>query len=68
MTTSTPEDVRAAIASWLREANEPDPDRTAELLAATVGAAEMDGDRLARLRRLADVSSSWPPSERPWWS
>ncbi|HEY8239253.1 MAG TPA: adenylate/guanylate cyclase domain-containing protein [Candidatus Limnocylindrales bacterium] len=61
---SSPEDVRAALGSWLREANEPDPDRTAELLAATVGAAEMDGDRLAVFaawRRLVELAGERAP-------
>ena len=61
---SSPEGVRAAIGTWLREANEPDPDRTAELLAATVGAAEMDGDRLAVFaawRRLVELAGERAP-------
>src|SRR5204862_7561179 len=43
---ATPEDVRGALVGWLRGANEPDADRTAELLAATIGASEIEGDRL----------------------
>ena len=61
---SSPEEVRAAIGRWLREANEPDPERTAELLAATVGAAEMDGDRLAVFaawRRLVELAGERAP-------
>ncbi len=61
---SSPEDVRAAIGSWLREANEPEPDRMAELLAATVGAAEMDGDRIAVFaawRRLVELAGERAP-------
>ncbi|HUG29410.1 MAG TPA: adenylate/guanylate cyclase domain-containing protein [Candidatus Limnocylindria bacterium] len=56
---STPEALRAAVASWLREAGEPEADRFAELLAATVGAAEMEGDRLAVFaawRRLVELA------------
>ncbi|HEX2625739.1 MAG TPA: adenylate/guanylate cyclase domain-containing protein, partial [Candidatus Limnocylindrales bacterium] len=44
---ATPEEVRAALSRWLNAANEPDADRTAELLAATIGASEIEGDRLA---------------------
>ena len=56
---STPDAVRTAVASWLRDAGEPDADRLAELLAATVGAAEMDGDRIAVFaawRRLVELA------------
>jgi class 3 adenylate cyclase/tetratricopeptide (TPR) repeat protein len=44
---ATPEEVRGALVGWLRGADEPDADRTAELLAATIGASEIEGDRLA---------------------
>jgi class 3 adenylate cyclase len=61
---STPEDVRSALGAWLVESNEPDPDRTAEILAATIGAAEMDGDRLAVFaawRRLVELAGERAP-------
>jgi class 3 adenylate cyclase len=61
---STPEDLRAALVEWLRAAGEPDPDRTAELLAATVGAAEGEGDRIsvfAAWRRLVELAAERSP-------
>jgi len=61
---STPEDVRRATAAWLRDAGEPDPDRMAELLAATIGASEVEGDRIALFaawRRLVEVAAERAP-------
>ena len=61
---STPEDVRTATAAWLRDAGEPDPDRMAELLAATIGASEVEGDRIALFaawRRLVEVAAERAP-------
>ena len=61
---ANPDEVRTAAAAWLRESNEPDPERTAELLAATVGAAEMDGDRIAVFaawRRLVELAAERTP-------
>jgi class 3 adenylate cyclase len=61
---STPEDVRSALGAWLSESNEPEPERTAEILAATIGAAEMDGDRLAVFaawRRLVELAGERAP-------
>jgi class 3 adenylate cyclase len=61
---SSPEDVRSALGSWLAESNEPEPERTAEILAATIGAAEMDGDRLAVFaawRRLVELAGERAP-------
>ena len=61
---STPEDVRTATAAWLRDAGEPDPERTAELLVATLGASEVDGDRIALFaawRRLVEVAAERAP-------
>lgn len=40
---TTPDDLRSAVVRWLRYAGEPDPESTAELLAATVGASEVEG-------------------------
>jgi class 3 adenylate cyclase len=61
---STPEAVRSALGAWLSESNEPEPERTAEILAATIGAAEMDGDRLAVFaawRRLVELAGERAP-------
>src|SRR4051794_36658615 len=44
---ATADDVRGALGRWLRAANEPDAERMSELLAATIGASEIEGDRLA---------------------
>jgi class 3 adenylate cyclase len=61
---SSPEDLRAALVAWLREASEPEPERIAELLAATVGASEIEGDRIALLaawRRLVELGAERAP-------
>jgi class 3 adenylate cyclase len=61
---SAPDDVRAASAAFLREAGEPDAERTAELLAATIGASEVEGDRIALFaawRRLVEVAAEGAP-------
>ncbi|HJP88863.1 MAG TPA: adenylate/guanylate cyclase domain-containing protein [Candidatus Limnocylindrales bacterium] len=61
---ATPDEVRAALGRWLRAANEPDPDRTAELLAATIGASEIEGDRLAVFaawRRFVELAAAEQP-------
>jgi class 3 adenylate cyclase len=61
---STPEQVRTELAAWLRTANEPDPERTAELLAATIGASEIEGDRIAMFsawRRLVELAAELAP-------
>ena len=61
---ATPDDVRSETTRWLREAGEPDPERTAELLAATVGASEVEGDRIAVFaawRRLVEVAAERSP-------
>jgi class 3 adenylate cyclase len=61
---STPEQVRGAIVDWLRASNEPDPERTAELLAATIGASEIEGDRIAIFaawRRLVELAAEQAP-------
>jgi class 3 adenylate cyclase len=44
---SSADDVRAALVRWLQDAGQPEAERTAEVLAATIGAAEIEGDRLA---------------------
>ena len=61
---STPEDLRTALVRWLREAGEADAERTAELLAATVGASEIEGDRIALFaawRRLVELAAERSP-------
>jgi class 3 adenylate cyclase len=61
---STPDEVRAALADWLGAANEPDVERTAELLAATIGASEIEGDRLAVFaawRRFVELAAARQP-------
>ena len=61
---STPEQVRAAALRWLQAAGEPEAERTAELLAATVGASEVEGDRIALFaawRRLVEVAAEAAP-------
>ncbi len=61
---SSPEDLRRALVAWLRAANEPEPERTAELLAATVGASEIEGDRIALFaawRRLVELGAERAP-------
>ena len=61
---TSPEDVRSATAKWLRDGGEPDAERTAELLAATIGASEVEGDRIALFaawRRLVEVAAERAP-------
>src|SRR6185295_18900458 len=61
---SAPEDVRTATAKWLRDAGEPDAERTADLLAATIGASEVEGDRIALFaawRRLVEIAAERAP-------
>jgi class 3 adenylate cyclase len=61
---AVPDDVRAASAAFLRDAGEPDAERTAELLAATIGASEVEGDRIALFaawRRLVEVAADRAP-------
>jgi class 3 adenylate cyclase/tetratricopeptide (TPR) repeat protein len=61
---SSPEDLRAALVAWLRGASEPEPERMAELLAATVGASEIEGDRIALFaawRRLVELGAERAP-------
>jgi class 3 adenylate cyclase len=61
---STPEQVRTALVAWLHEANEPDAERTAEQLAATIGASEIEGDRIAMFaawRRLVELAAEHAP-------
>ena len=61
---ATPEEVRTALGRWLRAANEPDAERTAELLAATIGASEIEGDRLAVFaawRRFIELAAAQRP-------
>jgi class 3 adenylate cyclase len=61
---SSPEEVLAALEQWLREASEPDAERTAELLAATVGASEVEGDRIALFsawRRFVELAAERRP-------
>jgi class 3 adenylate cyclase len=61
---AAPEEVRGALVAWLRAASEPDADRTAELLAATIGASEIEGDRLAVFaawRRFIELAAARQP-------
>jgi class 3 adenylate cyclase len=62
---ATPEATRAGLTAWLRESSEPDPDRTADLLAATIGAPEVEGgDRVAlhaAWRRFVELAAEWAP-------
>jgi class 3 adenylate cyclase len=61
---ATPDEVRSTTATWLRDGGEPEADRTAELLAATVGASEVEGDRIALFaawRRLVEVAAERAP-------
>jgi class 3 adenylate cyclase len=61
---STPDDIREALVQWLADAGEPDAERTAELLAATIGASEIEGDRLALFaawRRLVELAAERRP-------
>ena len=61
---SNPDEVRSAALRWLKSTGEPDAERMAELLAATVGAAEMEGDRIALFaawRRLVEVAAERAP-------
>jgi class 3 adenylate cyclase/tetratricopeptide (TPR) repeat protein len=61
---AVPDDVRTASAAFLRDAGEPDAERTAELLAATIGASEVEGDRIALFaawRRLVEVAAERAP-------
>jgi predicted ATPase len=61
---STPEEVRGALVAWLRSAKEVDAERTAELLAATIGASEIEGDRIAVFaawRRFVELAAEQQP-------
>jgi class 3 adenylate cyclase len=61
---TVPEDVRTATAACLRDAGEPEAERTAELLAATIGASEVEGDRIALFaawRRLVELAAERAP-------
>ena len=61
---ATPDDVRGALVGWLRGAGEPEAERTAELLAATIGASEIEGDRLAVFaawRRFVELAAARQP-------
>ena len=61
---ATPEEVRGSLVAWLRAANEPDAERTAELLAATIGASEIEGDRIAVFaawRRFVELAAERQP-------
>ncbi|MBI2780824.1 MAG: AAA family ATPase [Chloroflexi bacterium] len=62
---TTPEAMRTALVAWLRQSGEPDPDRSADLLAATIGAKEVEGgDRIAvhtAWRRFVELAAEWSP-------
>ncbi len=62
---AAPGEVRSALVTWLRERSEPDPERTAELLVATVGGSEVEGgDRGALFnawRRFVELAAERAP-------
>jgi class 3 adenylate cyclase len=62
---ATPAEVRDGVLEWLRETDAPDPERTADLLAATIGASESEsGDRLALFsawREFVEVAAARSP-------
>jgi class 3 adenylate cyclase/tetratricopeptide (TPR) repeat protein len=62
---ATPPEVRDGVLEWLRESDAPDPERTADLLAATIGASEAEsGDRLALFaawREFVEVAAARSP-------
>src|SRR5260221_8781173 len=62
---STPDVIRPALGAWLRDAGDQEADRTAELLAATVGAGESESaDRIALFaawRRFVELAAEKSP-------
>ncbi|HEX8026722.1 MAG TPA: adenylate/guanylate cyclase domain-containing protein, partial [Candidatus Limnocylindrales bacterium] len=62
---ATPEQVRAAVLAWIREAGDADAETTAELLSATIGASEAEtSDRLALFaawRRFIELAAEKAP-------
>jgi len=62
---STPDVIRPALGAWLREAGDVEADRTAELLAATIGAGESESaDRIALFaawRRFVELAAEKSP-------
>ncbi len=62
---ANPEEVRDALVTWLREGSDPEPDRTAGLLASTIGASEGEsGDRIALFgawRRFVELAAERSP-------
>jgi class 3 adenylate cyclase len=61
---TTADQTRTAVVRWLRDAGEPDAERTADLLAATIGASEIEGDRIALFaawRRLVEIAAGKRP-------
>ena len=62
---ATPDAILAGLEAWLREAQDQEPARTAELLAATIGASEAEaGDRLALFsawRRFIELAAERSP-------
>jgi class 3 adenylate cyclase/tetratricopeptide (TPR) repeat protein len=62
---STPDVIRPALGAWLREAGDLEADRTAELLAATIGAGESESaDRIALFaawRRFVEFAADKSP-------
>ncbi|MEO7664567.1 MAG: adenylate/guanylate cyclase domain-containing protein, partial [Candidatus Limnocylindrales bacterium] len=61
----SPEDVRRHLVAWLRESGDTEPERTGELLAATIGASEVESaDRVALFtawRRLVELAAERAP-------
>ncbi len=62
---ASPEAVRDALDAWLRAAGDPEPERTAEQLAATVGAGEIEtADRISLFgawRRFVELAAGRAP-------
>ena len=62
---ATPDGVRDGLTRWLRGAGEVEPERIADLLAATIGAAEAEsGDRIALFaawRRFVELAAEQSP-------
>jgi class 3 adenylate cyclase len=62
---STPDVIRPALGAWLRDAGDVEADRTAELLAATIGAGESESaDRIALFaawRRFVELAAEKAP-------
>ncbi len=62
---ASPEDVRRRVVEWLGESGDAEPERTGELLAATIGASDVESaDRIelfAAWRRLVELAAERSP-------